>query len=260
MSEQLMPVKRTAVTMADYVRAVVRSWPRVGADVPLETSIGVLYAQYMIETGGASCWNYNLGNVKHVKGDGFDYHMLNGVWEGESPAAAAQLIASGQAVADASANHAKAVGAGRTSVIFVPPHPATWFRAFSSLDEGMAAHLQILARRFAKAWPALLAGDFVAFAHALHDQGYFTASPDAYANGMRGPFNALVASSTYEELVASIGTEPETQLEDVADDEAVLWDRDDELAKLVEVAHEGASGLIVEDRLADYQRAQIHDA
>ncbi len=226
MAEQLLPVLRTAVVRADYVRSAVRKWSLVGAGIPLEASVAVLYAQYMIETGGQSCFNFNLGNVKHVAGDGRDYHMLNGVWEGESPARAAQLIASGQAIADASANHATAVGAGRRSVIFVPPDPATWFRAFGSLDEGMGEHLQLLAKRFAKAWPAVLAGDVVAFAHALHDQRYFTADPDVYARGMRAPYEALIASTTYEELVATMHLEPETQAEAVADHEAMLWEED----------------------------------
>ncbi len=224
MSDLLLPVKRTSVTMPDFVRGFVRSWPRVGEGLPLEATVAVSYAQYMIETGGQNCFNWNLGNVKHVAGDGRDYHMLNGVWEGESPATAAALIASGQAIADPSANHAVAVGAGRTSVIFVPPRPETWFRAFATLDEGMSEHLQLLAKRFSKAWPALLAGDFVAFAHALHDQHYFTASPDAYANGMRGHYNALIASSTYEELVATMHLEPETEAEDVDERDAVLWE------------------------------------
>lgn len=249
MVEQVFPVKRTAMTMADYVRAVVRNWPASG--VPLEKSVAVLWAQYMIETGGSACWNWNIGNVKHVKGDGHDYHMLNGVWEGVSPVGAKQLIDSGQAVVDTSTVHAKAVGAGRVSVIFSPPHPATWFRAFKTLDEGMREHLQFLSKRFAKSWPAVLEGDFVSFANLLRSQGYFTASAEAYANGMRAPFNALVASSTYEELLVTLEEKPETQTVDVDQKDALLWDRDTELENLVTIAHDGARGLIIEDLLAD---------
>lgn len=256
MPELVVPVKRTAISMADYVRAVVRSWPTVGEDIPLEASIGVLWAQYMVETGGAACWNYNLGNVKHVKGDGHNYHMLGGVWEGVAPAVAAQLIASGQAVADTNPGHAKAVGATKQSVIFQPPHPATWFRAFASLDEGMSEHLQLLARRFSKAWPAVLAGDYMAFATLLHAQGYFTASPQAYAAGMRAPFNALVASTTYEELVASSAAAPAVVEEDVSD--AAVWDRDGELEALLVVARQGALDVMMDD-LREARRQELAD-
>lgn len=257
MAEQVVPVKRTVVTMPDYVRAVVRNWVALFGGLPLEQSIAVLWAQYMIETGGRACWNWNLGNVKHVKGDGHDYQMLHGVWEGVSKAAAQQLVSSKQAVYDTSETHAKAVGANRVSVVFQPPHPATWFRAFKTLDEGMNEHLTFLSRRFSKAWMAVVDGDYIGFAQRLKALGYFTATAEAYAAGMRAPFNALVASSTYEELVASQATEPETQPEDVKEDEAILWDRDGELAKFVTVMHQGASGLIIEDLIAQRDRDRI---
>ncbi len=259
MAEQVVPVKRTAVTMPDYVRSVVRCWGTLFGVIPLEQSIGVLFAQYMIETGGRACWNFNLGNVKHVKGDGHDYQMLNGVWEGVSPAAADQLVASGQAVIDTNADHIKAVGPNRKSVVFTPPHPATWFRAFKTLDEGMLEHLQFLSKRFSKAWEQVIDGDFVAFAIMLKKLGYYTASAEAYSAGMRGPFNTLVASSTYEELVASMKEEPETEVEDVDPTDAKLWDRDIELENLVSVMHQGASRLIIEDLLAERHRQMLNE-
>jgi len=260
MSELVVPVKRTAVTMADYVRAVVRGWPKVAGGIPKEQSVAVLYAQYMIETGGAACWNYNLGNVKHIKGDGHNYHMLGGVWEGVSPAAADQLIQSGQAIEDTNANHIKAVGPNRKSVIFQPPHPATFFRAFASLDEGMEEHLQLLSKRFSKAWPAVLDGDYVSFAGLLRSQGYFTASAEAYAAGMKAPFERLVASSTYEDLVATLDAEQEHTVVDViADVDATLWDRDTELENLVTLMHQGASEQILDGLAADRERRLAGD-
>ncbi len=226
MADQQVAVLRTAVTMADYVRAVVRSWPRVGEGDPLEQSVAVLFAQYMVETGGQACWNWNIGNAKHFPGDGFDYHCLRGVWEGVSPAEAARIIASGEAIADPSVNHATAVGAHRVSVIFEPPHRQTWFRAFPSLDTAMGEHLQLLAKRYAPAWSWVLQGDVPGFANALKARGYFTADPKAYAAGMRPAFAALVASSTYEDLVATMHLEPETQAIEVPERDAMLWEED----------------------------------
>ena len=250
MAEQLLPVLRTAVTMPDYVRAVVRAWPLVGEGIPLEQSIGVLWAQYMIETGGRACWNWNVGNAKHVKGDGHDYQMLGGVWEGVAPTVAERLVSSGQAVFDANPDHIKAIDRKLVAVVFQPPHATTWFRAFASLDEGMAEHLKLLAKRFSRSWPAVLDGDVGEFAALLKAQGYFTASAEAYAAGMRGPFAALVASSTYEELVTSPAVEPEAQAEEVSEGEAVAWDRNGEIARLASEMHRGATGLIIEDLLA----------
>lgn len=251
MAEKCLPVVVTTPTMPDYMRACLRAWFGLFGVIPLEQSIGVLFAQYMIETGGHSCFGWNLGNVKHVTGDGYDYQMLHGVWEGEPPITADNLIAAGLAARDPSENHAKAVGPSKVSVVFQPPHPATWFRAFATLDDGMRAHLRLLSTRFAHAWPAVIAGDVAAFAKSLHDQGYFTASPDTYAAGMRAPFASLVASSTYEDMIATMHAEPESVA--IAPDGDPTVNDWTELDALVSVAHQGASGLIVEDMIDAYR-------
>ena len=55
----------------------------------------------------------------------------------------------------------------------------------------------------------MLAGDVVAFARGLHAQRYFTASPEAYAAGMRAPFAAAMASDAFERVRAeTTPTEP----------------------------------------------------
>jgi hypothetical protein len=203
-SDRLIPTVRTIVTLRDYARAVVRAWHKVGEGVPDKASVAVLWAQYMIETGGRDSWGWNIGNTKEIPNDGINYHALRGVWEGATPAEAARLIASGEAVADPSPDHARAVGVGRASVIYQPPHPATWFSSFESLDQAMEHHLVFLARRFAPAWPAVLAGDPSKFAHALRARGYFTASAEAYAAGMRRPYENFLMSSGYEDALAAL--------------------------------------------------------
>jgi hypothetical protein len=198
---------RTPVTMPTYARAVVGAWPLVETAPPTREAVGVLWAQYSIETGGAACWCWNIGNVKAVEGQ--DYCELSGVWEGVTPAEARTLIASGQATADPSPNHAKAV-APRVSVLFQPPHPATRFRAFSSLDEAMRHHLVLLAqKRYRHAWPAVLAGDVVAFARSLKAHGYFTASAEAYAAGMKPAYAAFCKSGAFAQEAPTLRQFPD---------------------------------------------------
>jgi len=200
-----------------YVRAVIRAWPKVGTGVPSKEAVGVLWAQFSIETGGRACWGWNLGNVKKFPGDGYDYHCLNRVWEGVSKGMAQRLIESGQATADPSISHQKAVGVNRVSVIFNPPHPATRFRWFPNLDEAMEDHLVLLAKKkFSTAWPAVVAGDCTQFAKALRAKGYFTASADAYAKGMERSFKPYMASTAYEEAVAELNGEPSPTAPSVA--------------------------------------------
>lgn len=206
---QQVPVKRTVVSMKDFARAVLACWHLVENQPPSKRAVGVLWAQYAIETGGQNCWNWNVGNVKSRAGDGYDWHALNGVWEGVSPDEAKRLVASGEARIDPSPDHAKAVGAGRVSVIFQPPHPQTRFRAFTTLDEAMEDHIKLVARRFAPAWPHVLAGNVDAFARALKSRGYFTADAGAYARGMMPAFNAFISSSVYEDAQGELMADTE---------------------------------------------------
>lgn len=205
--EERVPAVQTKATLQVYARACVRSWNHVATGVPLEASIAVLWGQYMVETGGEHCYNWNIGNVKKVDGDGYDYHCLNGVWEGVSPAAAKQLVDSGQAKYDDNEGHKKMVGASRVSVVFFPPHPATRFRAYRTLDMAMAHHLLFLKKRFASAWQYVLSGDPVAFAKELGAHGYFTADPLQYARLMKPGFDAFIKATAYEDAVAEMQDE-----------------------------------------------------
>lgn len=202
MADERVPVVRTPVTLREYVRAVVRAWP----EAP-RAFCAVLWGQYRIETGGSACFGWNIGNVKWSPGCGYDYHCLSGTWEGVSQAEAARLISSGEAVADPSPDHAKAVGPYRVSVLFQPPHVATRFRAYPSLEVAMRSHLELLRKRFARAWPFALTGDVDGFAGALRAQGYFTASALAYASGMRPAVVEALASSAWDDARDELAAE-----------------------------------------------------
>lgn len=204
MADQQVPVVRTLITPQVYARAVITAWPAVGEGDPEKDDVGVLYAQWMVETGGASCWNWNIGNAKWTRGCGFDFMCLNGVWEGVAPAVAAALVASGRAIRDPSPDHAKAVGPGKVSVIFPPPQPESRFRAFPDLASGMVSHLKLLHERFARVWPAVLAGDARGAAHLLGTLRYFTANADVYGNGMQRHYDAFMQTTAYEDALAEI--------------------------------------------------------
>lgn len=227
-SNQLVPTLATKLTPQLYVQAVVDAWSLVEEGIPSKASIGVLWAQYMVETGNRACWNWNIGNVKKVAGDGYDYQYLNGVWEGFNPAEAARLIANGEAVADPSADHAKAVGPGRVSIIFKPPHPQTRFRAFASLNESMRDHVRFLKKRYADGWTkGVLVGDCDQFAVYLKAKGYFSAEASAYANGMRPAFKAFMGSTAYEDVMGLSDpsvTPPKLTLADFED--VAQWQRE----------------------------------
>lgn len=210
---QQVEVKRTVVSMRDYARAVIKAWMADTGEFPAKRSVAVLYAQYMIETGGRSCWNWNIGNAKHVKGDGFDWVALSGVWEGVAPFVAAALVAKGDAVIDTNTLHQKAVGKNRTAVIFRVGHPASLFRAYPTLDAAMVSHFKLLKGRFKSCWPEVIQGDYRGFAHALKAgpdgkpntwDDYFTATGEAYASGMSPHYFNFMNSGMFEVEVQEV--------------------------------------------------------
>lgn len=173
-------IKRTPVPMNEYALAVLRGWRSAfDGSTPMKASVGVLWAQYMIETGGAACWNYNIGNVKVSAGQveaGVDWIDMPGTWE----------VVDGK------------------RVVLPEGHVGRRFRAFESLDEAMTEHLAFLRnRRYRHAWPGVELGDFDMFARRLKAAGYYTAPADDYAKGMAGHYRRWMASQLWEQILAS---------------------------------------------------------
>ena len=185
MTATLVPTVRTSYTLNQLIGGLVEGWYKKFGVIPSKASIGVLYAQNALETGGTvSMWNNNIGNVKYVPraGDeGWTYMMLANVWE----------MINGK------------------KVIFQPPHPATWFRAFPTLADGIADHIDFIRNhRYKNAWTAVESGNPAAFAHLLKIAGYYTAPEADYIRLMSYYFNKYMASTTYEEVVAKLLAPP----------------------------------------------------
>jgi hypothetical protein len=178
-SDGYQPARRTPANPRSVLGAIQDAWPEGSRESCL-----VLLAQWGIETGdGASCWNFNLGNVKRVKGQ--SWTMLGNVWE---------IL-------------------GGKKVVFQPPHPQTHFCAFDSLDEGAAFYVEKLRTRFAKAWPAVLSGDPATFSRELKRLHYYTADERAYTAAIVArfrKFDALTRGApavSTEEKLALLGFE-----------------------------------------------------
>lgn len=185
MTAQLVPTVRTSYTLQQMIAGFITGWQQQFGVIPSKQSVGVLYAQDALETGSTvSMWNNNIGNVKYVPtpgDDGWKYMMLANVWE----------IVNGQ------------------KVMFQPPSPATWFRAFDTLTDGVAFQLNFLkSHRYAAAWPAVEAGDPTGFAHLLKLAGYYTAPEADYARLMNYYFNKYMQDPTYDQIVAQLMAPP----------------------------------------------------
>lgn len=219
----LVATIRTTPTMRDFADALLVSWP--GAT---KEGAGVLWAHFAGETGdGYHAYNHNLGNVKWSKGCGLDYVSLKGVWEGfrigdedgdgdidadDRVMLIERLKRTGLWAPDPSADHAKAVGPGKVSMVATSAHQATWFRAYPSLLVGMDAFVEFKRNpqsRYAKAWFYVEAGDPKGYAYELGRKGYYTASPDVYAAAMMKKYAAWMASEAFREARSDAATQPE---------------------------------------------------
>lgn len=199
-----VPVVRTSFGPKQFAAALIRAWKTVVGKYPTKESAGIIWAQYTLETGGGGyCWNNNIGNLKCTAAQasaGVPYMMLAGTWE----------IIDGR------------------KVVFQPPHPATWFRAFASLEEGMSAHLDLLKnKRYATCWPAVESGEPRLFAAALKQRGYYTASVDDYARLMQTHWHKWMRMDAFDdamkELLDVLAADTERELPS-SDDGTVIVD------------------------------------
>ena len=185
-----LEARKTPVSMTELCTALAAVWAVVTGQPPTRAAVDLAAAHIGLETGnGKSCWNYNLGNVKATpswKGD-YCYFACNEILK---DAQAAGYVARARPRTDGKPGPDAAItknrGDGTSIVWFYPDNAGCKFRAFKSLNEGVADHLGLLQRRFKGAWPALLAGDVAGFVRALRQAGYFTADEAPYLKGVRG--------------------------------------------------------------------------
>ena len=149
--EVQVPRVQTSNTPQDIADALATAWASVIGGDPPDGAINVLLAQSAFETGHwVSCWNNNLGNVKHFTGDGFSWFSMSAT-EGDQ------------------------------AVVMV----ASKWKSFLTLDLGAAFFLKFHSTHFPTAWQSVLAGDVPGFVAALKNAGYFTGNLAQYTAGVQ---------------------------------------------------------------------------
>lgn len=183
----LVPTTKTSYTIPQMIEAFIRAWFKEFSQIPKKESVGVVWSQTAIETGSTTAmWNNNIGNVKYhpsqddKKDADVKYMMLHNVWE----------IINGK------------------KIIFQPPHSATWFLSFETLEDGIKFHLNFLKnKRYKSSWSAIEAGNPQQFAHLLKVAKYYTAPEADYVKGMKFHFNKFMKDTTFETVVNKIEEE-----------------------------------------------------
>lgn len=191
MSAKLVPTIKTTFTQKEFVKALIGSWKNIYNVLPTKQQIGVIFAQWSIETGqGKFCWNNNIGNVKYIpsknpENDNVEYMMLKNTWE----------IIKGE------------------KIIFQPPSPQTWFRSFITLQDGVTFHLNFLrSNKYAKVWTAVEAGDPDGFAKLLKEVKYYTAPEALYIRNMHIHFDKFIKDNLFDEVLEEFKKENNTSV------------------------------------------------
>lgn len=169
MTEQLLPDHLTPASREDVYQAMRAAAPELA-----RASVLVLIAQWGLETGfGRAMHANNIGNIKHVAGDGHDFvefrcdEIVRGV-----------------------------------ETWFDPPDPATMFRAYASLVDGVQDYISLLRRHFAAAWPCVVVGDPRGFAQELSRLHYYTASEASYERSLCAIFVQLDAAMPRDDVAS----------------------------------------------------------
>lgn len=189
----LHPTERTLVSNKDFIKSLIKEWNKMFGELPSKETVCVVYAKYMIETGGKNIWNYNFGNIKKSLTDNHQdgYVMLSGVWE----------IINGK------------------RVVFPKEHPQSYFRWYPNLDAAMHDYLILISSpRYKTSFAALKTGSPAQYAQALKNAGYYTASVESYTAGVVLFFNKIMYSPDYnlallevnQELNSNFAAAPET--------------------------------------------------
>jgi hypothetical protein len=137
-------------------------------------SLLVLCAHVWHETGaGESCYCYSLAGIKSTPGDGCDWCTLPTF----------EYVA-GQRV-----------------------NMPQKFRAFATLEDGVANYVRTMRGPFGLCWPFVEAGDPAGFAQALHDRHYYTAPVADYVAAMRRRYAEVDAALPAPDVLETVRDE-----------------------------------------------------
>jgi hypothetical protein len=204
------PPVKTQVAFRELVTALSLAWPSMPDAPPFSPSVRtlcLLCAQWAFETAsGAAMMNYNVAGIKAGANEDHTYY-----WTMEDlPAGQAQAAVDRSTQQEPAEFRADKIRPdGRWRVWFGPNHPTARFRAYPSLQAGVAGYLSTLRRRFAPAWEFVLHADAAGFVQKLASLGYFTGDPVDYARGVAAYMNGFLSSyssSTKTALGDLLGT------------------------------------------------------
>lgn len=175
--------KITRLTLPMLQNSLVTHWEELGVPV-LRCAIELKLAHIHLETGLASCHNWNLGNIKSHPGDGQHWQYF-ACGEEIDASKLKSVQALGPGLVDVKKRYLKGGKPWVSIWLRVPsdpkvaPHPWTKFAAFETIDDGLARQFTYL-RTHPDVLAALQTGDPDTYNAALCKAEYFTANEAQY--------------------------------------------------------------------------------
>jgi hypothetical protein len=145
MADKKVPRTQTYITESQLTQAFTQAWRKLFSTIPTKKQIAILLAQNALETNHSkNMYNFNIGNITHSTGDGFDYFQF------DKPLM--EQVSKGNWKAQ-----------------------EMHFRAYPSLEEGVEDYLNNLKKRGkGSVWKEISKEDPAAFSKALKNSGYYT--------------------------------------------------------------------------------------
>ena len=183
-----LPDKLTRLTIPVLQNALLVRWEELGVPV-LRRAIELKIAHIHLETGLASCHNWNLGNIKSHPGDGQHWQYF-ACGEEIDASTLKSVQALGPGLVDVKKRYTKNGKPWLSIWIRIPSrqndarHPWSKFAAFETLEDGLERQFAYL-RKHPEVLAALQTGSPEAYNAALYKAGYFTANESQYLSILR---------------------------------------------------------------------------
>lgn len=166
------PPTKTPATPEQAFASFRRAVPTLGAD-----GLCVLVAHWALETGsGTRMCAWNIGGAKATVGGAHDWTFLT-THEVEAGVSVKYSAPPLDMQPNITAESLRAVA----DKALVRRIRTTCFRAYESFDVAVADHVALIRKRFAPAWPHVVAGNPQMYGLTLGALRYYTAPRDQYA-------------------------------------------------------------------------------
>ncbi len=174
MTNQKVERKQTPVNETEMTKAVIQAFTDMVGKAPTKDQVALLIAQNNLETGSRKdMYNWNVGNITHVDGDGFDY------WEGKDW------------------HYIKAPGSLKEQKQYY----VAKFRAYPDLKSGVKDYLSFLKRRTGVR-NKILEADPIGFSKELKKSKYYTAHEEDYTRGIVSKVKEYNKNNSYEQALS----------------------------------------------------------